>query len=115
MFTRFPAFLVCASLVLCACSSKHYRESADKEVAAAIAQKTPAVPNMDTNFTIETVEKAHLANLPVASGTNDFFGPEGEKEKDARIISLEKALEIATKQSRDYQFQKELLYLEGLE
>lgn len=114
MFNRSSAIFLCATLALAGCSTKHYRESADKEVAAAIAEKTPAVPNMVTNFTIEAKVKSTLDNLPVASGTNDFFGAEGSKEKGARIISLEKALEIATKQSRTYQNRKELLYLEAL-
>ncbi|MEO7300085.1 MAG: TolC family protein [Verrucomicrobiota bacterium] len=69
---------------------------------------------METNFSIEISEKSNLESLPVAPGVEDFFGPEGEKEKGARIVSLEKALEIAVKQSRTYQNRKELLYLQAL-
>lgn len=114
MFTRSRVFILCAVVALSACSTKHYRKSADKEAAKLIAQKTPAVPNMDTNFTIEASEKAVLGELPLTEKVEEFFGPEGEKEKGARIISLEKALEIAVKQSRNYQTRKEVLYLEAL-
>lgn len=114
MFNRPLVFFLGAFLFFSACSTKHYRKSADKEVAAAIAEKTPAVPNMATNFSIETVAKPDLENLPVAAGIEEFFGPDGAMEKGARVVSLEKALEIATKQSRTYQAQKELLYLQAL-
>lgn len=114
MFNRCCVSLLCVALIFCACSTSHYRKSADKETLAAIAQKTPAVPNMETNFSIEISEKSNLESLPVAPGVEDFFGPEGEKEKGARIVSLEKALEIAVKQSRTYQNRKELLYLQAL-
>lgn len=102
-------------LILVGCSTKHYRASADKEAASVIAEKTPAVPNMDPKFTIEQAEKASLEELPPNTKVEDFFGPnEGELEKDARIISLEKALELATKFNRNYQNRKEVLYLEAL-
>lgn len=114
MFNRSSVLFLCATLALAGCSTKHYRESADKEVAAAIAQKTPAVPNMVTNFSIEPVAPPDLSNLPVAKGEEEFFGPDGGIEKGAHIISLEKALEIATKQSRDYQDHKETLYAQAL-
>ena len=53
MFKRCFSTLLCAALLFCACSTRHYRKSADKETLAAIAEKTPAVPNMDPRFTIE--------------------------------------------------------------
>ncbi|MEO5801949.1 MAG: TolC family protein [Verrucomicrobiota bacterium] len=107
--------LLCVLLIFGACSTKHYRKSADKEAAAVIAQKTPAVPNMDTHFSIEVLEKLTLADLPVAEKIEEFFGAEGEAEKGAGIISMEKALEIGVKHSRTYQSRKELLYLQALE
>ncbi len=80
-----------------------------------IAQKTPAVPNMDTNFSIEASEKVSFEKFPIATKMEDFFGPEGDKEKGARVISLENALDLAVKHSRAYQNRKELLYLEALQ
>jgi outer membrane protein TolC len=43
------------------------------------------------------------------------LGPEGESERDAPILSLEKALEIAVHHSPAYQDQKEKLYLSALD
>jgi outer membrane protein TolC len=111
----FCSLLGAVSMLLVSCSSKHYRASADKETAAAIAQKTPFVPNMDTNFTIEATAKADLNGLSTFDKAEEFFGPESDIEKGAQIISLEKALEIAVKHSRSYQNQKEGLYLEALD
>ncbi len=107
--------LICPALIFSACSANHYRKSADKEVAAVIAQKTPAVPNMDTNFSIEASEKMSFEKFPVSTKVEDFFGPEGDKEKGAHIIPLEDALNIAVKHSRTYQNRKELLYLQALQ
>ena len=45
------------------CTTKFYRESADKEAYKAIRNKAPAVPNMDTNFTIEQTNLVSLAFL----------------------------------------------------
>ncbi len=101
-------------LFLAACTTKHYRKSADKEVAKAIAQKTPLVPNMDTNFTIEASGEISLEGLPVSDKAQEFFGPDSEMERGAKVISLEKALELAVNHSRTYQNRKELLYLQAL-
>ena len=114
MFNRCFISLLCVASLLCACSTRHYRESADKEAMAAIAAKTPGVPNMETNFSIEMSEIPSLEGVPTAEGVEDFFGPDGAREKGARVVSLEKALEIASKQSRTYQNRKELLYLQAL-
>jgi len=114
MFNRCFTSLFCVALLLCACSTRHYRESADKEAMAAIAAKTPVVPNMETDFSIEMSEIPSLEGIPTAEGVEDFFGPDGAREKGARVVSLEKALEIASKQSRTYQNRKELLYLQAL-
>jgi hypothetical protein len=46
------AWLGCV-LFLCGCAAKHYRQSADKDSYAAIAQKAPLVTNMEPRFTIE--------------------------------------------------------------
>ena len=102
-------------LALSACSTKHYRRSADNEVGKIIADKTPGVPNMDPKFTIEATNQLTLTNLPVFNESVDFLGAESESEKGARVLSLEEALDIAVKHSRKYQSDKELLYLDALE
>jgi len=48
---------------LAGCTANHYPKSADKEVYRAIVQRTPMVPNMDTNFTIEQTNSISLERL----------------------------------------------------
>jgi outer membrane protein TolC len=101
-------------VVLAGCSSQHYRRSADKEAYRLIAEKTPRVPNMDTNFTIETNLLVSLENLAVVEKSEEAMGEDGKAEIGCRIVPLDTALEIAVKNSRNYQTRKETLYLEAL-
>ncbi len=110
-----PVGLLAVLAALSGCTARHYRQSADKEAAAVIAQKTPRVPNMDTNFTIEAAAAASLTNLPVSGRVEEFFGADGAREKGARVVSLEAALDLAVKHNRTYQTRKEVLYLAALD
>ena len=101
-------------LALAGCSAAHYRASADKETAGIIAQKSPAVHNMDRHFTIEETNTLSLDGLPVATNVVEFLGRDGPGEAGARRISLEAALDIAVKYSRAYQMRKEQVYLAAL-
>lgn len=96
------------------CSTQHYRRSADKEAYGVIAQKAPRVKNMDEHFTIEQTNQFSLGDLPMGTPVEEFLGADGEAEREARVISLEKALEIAVNHSRAYQTQKEQLFLSAL-
>ncbi len=96
------------------CTTKHYKKSADKEAAAIIAQKTPLVPNMDTNFTVLPAERLALDQFPVFGKTEPFFGEEAQIEVQARVINLLQALDLAVKHSRNYQTRKETLFLQAL-
>ncbi len=96
------------------CSSTHYRKSADKEVARAIAEKTPLVPNMDEHFTIDHPTPLDVSGLPVRNEDHDFFGSNKGIEKGAHFITLEEALDIAVTHSRNYQNRKETVFLEAL-
>ena len=97
------------------CTSKYWKGSADREAARLIREKAPSVPNMDTNFTIDTRPPVLLAALPVAGEPGEFLGPEGANERGAHILPLELCLDLAVRQSRDYQNRKELLYLNALD
>lgn len=77
--------------------------------------KTSQVRNMDPQFTIEPRPVVDLATLPVAPPAPDFLGTEGAVEKNARVLDLETALDLAVRQSREYQTRKELLFLESLD
>lgn len=110
-----PFWVSCLLLAAAGCSTAHYRKSADREAARVIAEKTPLVPNMETGFTIEKNPPVLQESLPVLTNSDASLGPAGEAERGARILSLDKALEIAVKNSRNYQNRKEILYLEALD
>lgn len=80
-----------------------------------IAEKTPLVPNMDPKFTISDSATASLEGLPVMEHGDPALGADERSEIGARILSLEKALELGVKQSRIYQNQKEAVFLEALD
>jgi outer membrane protein TolC len=101
-------------MTLAGCTAKHYRHSADKAAYGLIAQKSPLVTNMERHFTIEETNQINLEGLPVTSGTNDFLGDAAQAEIGAKVLSLDKALELAVKHSRTYQNNKEQLYLTAL-
>src|SRR5438105_2082006 len=108
-------FGVVCLLIMAGCSPNYYRKSADREAAKLIAEKTPAVPNMDPHFTLEQSTNSMLDNLPVALQTNDFFGAEANIEVGAKSLSLDQALELAVHHSRNYQNRKEQLFLQALD
>ncbi|MFN7140622.1 MAG: TolC family protein, partial [Limisphaerales bacterium] len=102
------------SVLLVSCSSKHYRKSADKETASVFAEKVPLVQNMDTNFTVLPNGRPNLDIFPAKESVDEFFGPEADFEKEARVITLEEALALAVKHSPTYQARKETLFLRAL-
>jgi outer membrane protein TolC len=108
------AAIFASLLLLIGCSTARYRQSADRDTLRAIAQKTPQVPNMDPHFTIEQTNALSLEGLPEMTEIEEALGPDGEVERGAKMISLERALDIAVTHSRTYQTQKEQLYLQGL-
>jgi outer membrane protein TolC len=105
---------IACALALAGCTAKHYRRSADKVAYGLIAEKSPLVTNMERHFTIEETNRVNLDGLAVASGTNDFLGDAAQAEIGARVLTLDKSLEIAVKYSRTYQNNKEQLYLTAL-
>lgn len=96
------------------CSRSHYQQSADREATTIITAKGSVVPNMETNFTIAAGSSVALDGLPTKSEPEEMFGSGGDFEVGSHALSLEKALEIAVKNSRSYQNQKETLYLQAL-
>lgn len=111
--TIWSVVLACG-LLLAGCSTAHYRKSADREAYRTIAGKTRAVKNMDDHFTIEQTNSMSLDGLPMTTNISEFLGTDASKETGAHVLSLDKALEIATKQNRAYQSRKETLYLSAL-
>lgn len=97
------------------CSTTRYREKADEEVYSILHTKAPVVPGIVTDFEIDAPEEVpELANLPLNTEVAEFLGAEAVREKNARVITLEEAQLLAFDYNRDYQNQKEALYLEAL-
>jgi outer membrane protein TolC len=105
---------VVAMIGIAGCSTTHYVKSADKEAYGVLAEKTPAVPGMDQNFTIEAEPLPPLDDLPVSEEAPPYLGEAGAAEVGAHMLTLEKALALAVKHNRQYQNRKESLYLQAL-
>ena len=104
-----------AVTLLPSCSTTRFKESADREVYEIIETKSPDVPGLVEEFTIEPVPGAgDLADLPVNDVIDPALGETGQDDSGATVISLEQALSLAVTNSRTYQNRKEALYLEAL-
>ncbi|MCD6288289.1 MAG: TolC family protein [Candidatus Hydrogenedentes bacterium] len=102
-------------VVLAGCTTTHYRKSADKETYGILKQKSGTIANAPTQYTIEPNGQPELDGLPTIKEADKSLGPAAQEEVGAHIISLEHALELAVKHNRNYQNQKELLYLSALQ
>src|SRR6266853_1799535 len=100
--------------LIAGCTTKYYRKSADHQVYGVINAKSSSVPNMDPKFTIEQTNTALLEGFPIATNVSEFLGPDGQRERGARVLNLEQTLDIAIHSSRSYQSRKEQLYLSAL-
>ena len=107
------ASLILASAVA-GCSSKYWRKSADKEASRLLQEKQAAVPNMGTNAPVEARDPLQLDRLPAAPEPPEFLGNEGSAESESRVLDLAGALDLAVRQSREFQNRRELLFLEAL-
>ena len=106
--------VLCVSLAM-GCAASHYSKKADKEVYQIIKTKSKDVPNMEEDFSLgKDAAWTPLDGLPAVTSPDPALGADADSEMGAAIISLEHALEIAVKNSRTYQNQKESLYLEAL-
>jgi outer membrane protein TolC len=104
------------------CSPQYYRTAADREVYGILKAKGPHVTGMPDSFTIEQPEDDVLRTCPTAAPVDLGSGSAGELQSQSEevgepptvVISLAKALEIASLNSREYQTQKESLYKTAL-
>ena len=99
---------------LIGCSNGAYRDSADEETYGAIADKAPLVAGMSDQVLINEERQVDLSSFQVNNQSFEFLDNEAEGEVGASIISLNAALDLAFQHSKDYQTQKERLYLEAL-
>jgi outer membrane protein TolC len=113
--TTIKRLLLTGLLLQAACTAGYYREDADEETYDAIAGKAALVPGMSSQVDIDTDRHSpDLGLLPVNQQSFEFLDTEADSELGARIVSLNDALGLAFLYSKDYQSQKERLYLEAL-
>jgi hypothetical protein len=107
-----PVLLAAA---LAGCGPSHYRKQADSHVYALINEKHLALYGSREIYEIERLARDPYQGLRPADKPLMEI-PEGIRHQASYplIVSLENALEIAVYNSRNYQTQKETLYLTAL-
>ncbi|HAD70775.1 MAG TPA: hypothetical protein DCF94_02015, partial [Gammaproteobacteria bacterium] len=86
----------------------------DEESYQAITEKADLVPGVSNQVAIDEDKLVDLSGFAINSDSFDFLDNEADSEVDARIVSLNDALNLAFQHSKDFQTQKERLYLEAL-
>ncbi len=113
---------VCLLVAFGGCSREFYRNSADRQVYGIIEQKSAKVPGMLSEFTIEPSPQTVLRDCPLVTDAPPYGSQPpavddsgvAEPAPPAALVSLTRALEIAAHNSREYQSQKESVYLSAL-
>ena len=102
------SILVLAGL-LAGCTTSYYRKGADKDVYSIIEQAERDVFGKASSFTIETAYSG--------TKTDEVLAEELVQERqqpDTLFLTLNEALDLAVKNSREYQTEKEQVYLTAL-
>jgi outer membrane protein TolC len=98
-----------AAALLCGCTAKQYRKSADKQIYKIIQEKQKEALGKTNEFTI---------NTPYSNRKPEDINPQeiiDERQREGKLLlTLTDALRIAVENSRDYQVQKESLYVSAL-
>ncbi|MCZ6674844.1 MAG: TolC family protein [Verrucomicrobia bacterium] len=111
--TRYPlsVFLVCSPMLLLwlGCSTTAHREKADDAVYKIIAQVEEDIFGSASDFSIDT---PYSGRDPADISVDEIFA---EREGRVRkIINIDDAIDLGVIQNRQYQSQKEQLYLTTL-
>ncbi len=96
-------------LLLAGCSAAHYRKSADQEVYRLLEQVENKVFGRTNALTIDT---PYSQRDPQTIHPDEIVGDRSATNR--RVLNLEQALDLALQKSREYQTQKEQLYLTAL-
>lgn len=107
--TAFALLLLAAGSLLAGCSAKHYRKSADKEVYRMLQAYENKVFGVTNEFTIDT---KYSSRQPKSISPAEVI--EDRSATNVRVLNLNEVLNLAIRNSRDYQAQKEQLYLTAL-
>jgi outer membrane protein TolC len=96
--------------LLSGCSAAHHRKSADKEVYGIVEQAERAIFGV-TNYPF-TIDTSYSARKPEEVLAKEII--ENRQAPGTLSLTIEDALELAVKNSREYQTEKERLYLTAL-
>lgn len=104
------------ALSLTSCTPGYMRKSADREVKRILFFKSSRVPNAGTGLMdITPPPPISLETLSRKTESPDFLGDRAHIEVNAKVIPLTESLRLAVNHNREYQGQKELLYLQALD
>ncbi len=103
------AALLAFAVLLAGCGTRHYRKSADKDVYRIIDQVETQIFKRTNAFTIDT---PYSARDPKTILPGEII--EDRLATNRRVINLRETLDLAVRTSREYQNQKEQLYLRAL-
>jgi hypothetical protein len=110
---RSPARLLAGQLLLgvllAGCTASHYRKSADQETYGIVQQMEQQVFGHTNAFTIDT---RYSSRKPIDIPASEIISDRTVSNR--LVLNLDQALDIAVKNSREYQTQKEKLYLSAL-
>lgn len=103
------AWVVAGLILISGCSTAHYRRSADREVYRIIQQVENSLFGRTNKFSIDT---RYSGRDPASIAPDEIIGD--RMSTNRRILNLEQALDLAIRNSREYQSQREQLYLTAL-
>ncbi|MDH7503527.1 MAG: TolC family protein [Verrucomicrobiota bacterium] len=106
---RLWEWVVAGLILISGCSTAHYRRSADREVYRIIQQVENSVFGRTNKFSIDT---RYSGRDPASIAPDEIIGD--RMSTNRRILNLEQALDLAIRNSREYQSQREQLYLTAL-
>jgi outer membrane protein TolC len=113
---RIRPLMICSLCVLLgSCSAAWNQQAADQASYARIEEKSARVPGMSTgDVIIDRPRQMTLERYPANTRVFDFLGSLANSENGAHIINLEQALDLGFALNKDYQLQRERLYLQAL-
>jgi outer membrane protein TolC len=106
---RWAFFWLGLVLLLAGCTTSYHRKDADKEVYKIIEQAEQEVFGKTSPFTVDT---RYSGKKPDEVLAKELI--QERQQPDTLFLTLEDALDLAVKNSREYQTEKEQLYLKAL-
>lgn len=110
------AVCLLAALLAGACSPQMYRARADRETYTALFEKARNVKNVEpADLELPPPDPVDLGGLPTRGASPKFLGEAGSKERGAKVLKLDEALELGIRHSREYQEAREEVFLSALD